>query len=156
MARAMNGSTKSLSRPQSGRAAASATRSSRKNAAQPSAAEKRAAAKGAVATATSKDELRARVEKLERANATLRMKNKELRLAAVEAAEHVDALTLQLASLERKADRQARAEAPAEAGAKREAARPARGRRKAQTEETEESGAETMGSEWNASEHLGV
>lgn len=152
----MNGSAKTSSRPQSGRAGAPATRSPRKNAA-PSAVERRAATKAAGAPATSKDELRARVEKLERANATLRMKNKELQLAAVEAAEHIDALTLQLASLERKADRQARAEAPAEAGPQREAARPARGRRKARTEGTEgESESETMGSELNTSEHLGL
>ncbi len=66
--------------------------------------------------AASKDDLRARVEKLERANATLRTKNKDLRLAHVAAAEQVEALTLKLESLERRAERQARQETSKTAG----------------------------------------
>jgi DNA repair exonuclease SbcCD nuclease subunit len=64
----------------------------------------------AASPAASKDELRARIEKLERANATLRTKNKDLRLAHVEVSEQVEALTLKLESLERRAERQARQE----------------------------------------------
>lgn len=62
------------------------------------------------APAFSKEELKLRVEKLERANATLRVKNKELRVAYVEAAEQLDSLTLRLQSMERRAERQARQE----------------------------------------------
>lgn len=60
----------------------------------------------------SKDELRARIEKLERANATLRSKNKDLRVAHVDASEQVDALTLKLEILERRIERQSRPEMP--------------------------------------------
>jgi hypothetical protein len=96
-----------------------------------SVAKQRPAPKVAATTASaSKDELRARVEKLERANATLRVKNKELRTVAVEAAEQVDALTLQLANSERRAGRQGRHEASGEAVDTRDIMRPSRGKRK--------------------------
>jgi hypothetical protein len=91
MARAASARTKRVGRPSSGRSAATKM----------TAAKQRPAPKVPVVTASaSKEELRARVEKLERANATLRVKNKELRIVAVEAAEQVDALTLQLAKSE--------------------------------------------------------
>jgi len=122
MARATPARTKSVGRPASGRAAA----------AKLSIAKQRSSAKAPTVTGSaSKEELRARVEKLERANATLRVKNKELRIVAVEAAEQVDALTLQLANSERRAGRQARHEAPADALETREIVRPGRGKRKA-------------------------
>lgn len=70
----------------------------------------------AVPSAVSKDDLRARIEKLERANSTLRAKNKELRLAHVEASEQLDELTLRLEAAERRAGRQARTEAETPAG----------------------------------------
>jgi hypothetical protein len=60
----------------------------------------------AMAGSATKEELRARVEKLERANAMLRKKNKELRSVALETAEQVDALTLQLAKSDRQGGRQ--------------------------------------------------
>jgi hypothetical protein len=120
MARASLTKTKVVGRPSGGRAT-----SDRINAAKP-----RNAPKALAVAASSKEELRARVEKLERANATLRVKNKELRIVAVEAAEQVDALTLQLANSERRAGRQARHEAPAEAVETREILRPGRGKRK--------------------------
>jgi len=101
----------------------------------------RAAAKPPAVTASaSKEELRARVEKLERANATLRVKNKELRIVAVEAAEQVDALTLQLANSERRPGRQPRHEAPADAVETRELTRPGRTKRKARGAAHEENG----------------
>ena len=71
---------------------------------------------GAPVGAISKDDLRARIEKLERANATLRAKNKELRFAHVEAAEQLDELTLRLEAAERRAGRQTRAETETPAG----------------------------------------
>jgi hypothetical protein len=120
MARAATTKTKTVGRPPSGRG----------NPAKAGALKQRGAPKVvAVTAAASKEELRARVEKLERANATLRVKNKELRIVAVEAAEQVDALTLQLANSERRAGRQARHEAPAEAVATREILRPGRKRK---------------------------
>jgi hypothetical protein len=73
----------------------------------------------AASAAASKEELRARIEKLERANATLRVKNKELRVAFVESSEQVDSLTLRIESLERRAQRQARQDAGAPAGSGR-------------------------------------
>lgn len=75
-----------------------------------------AAKPAASAGAVSKDDLRARIEKLERANSTLRAKNKELRLAHVEASEQLDQLTLRLEAMERRAERQARAETETPAG----------------------------------------
>jgi hypothetical protein len=121
MARATSARTKRVGRPSSGRSAATKTTT----------AKQRPAPKVPVVTASaSKEELRARVEKLERANATLRVKNKELRIVAVEAAEQVDALTLQLANSERRAGRQARHEAPADAVETREIVRASRGKRK--------------------------
>ena len=59
---------------------------------------------------STKEELRLRVEKLERANAMLRVKNKELRMAYVTAAEQADQLTIKLESAERRAERRARQE----------------------------------------------
>jgi hypothetical protein len=121
MARATITKAKPVGRPPSGRAIAVKT----------GAVKQRGAPKMlAMTAAASKEELRARVEKLERANATLRVKNKELRIIAVEAAEQVDALTVQLQNSERRAGRQARHEAPAEAVETREILRPARGKRK--------------------------
>jgi hypothetical protein len=114
------------------------------------------------AAASSKEELRARVEKLERANATLRVKNKELRVVAVEAAEQVDALTVQLANSERRAGRNARHEAPAEAVATREIVRPARGKRRARSavsagdhHEDDDLGGDSHAA-WGASDHADV
>jgi hypothetical protein len=131
MARATIAKTKSVGRPPSGRSTAAKT----------TALKPRGAPKAPAMTASaSKEELRARVEKLERANATLRVKNKELRIVAVEAAEQVDALTQQLANSERRAGRQARHEAPAEAVETREILRPARGKRKARAAAAEQNG----------------
>ena len=111
----------------------------------------------AVTASASKEELRARVEKLERANATLRVKNKELRIVAVEAAEQVDALTMQLANSERRGGRQSRHEAPAEAVDTREIMRPGRGKRKARSAEENGHDDEEMGGEthtaWGAHDH---
>ncbi len=55
---------------------------------------------------TSKEELRARVEKLERANANLRVKNKEFRRIAEESAERLEGLQTQMEANERKVARQ--------------------------------------------------
>jgi hypothetical protein len=149
MARAVSDTPKSVGRPRNGRVSASKSR----------VAPARAAAKVAVpASPASKEELRARVEKLERANATLRVKNKELRLVAVEAAEQVDALTLQLASSERRAVRQGRHEAPAEAVATREITRPTRTKRKARAASSgddvhEENGRGDAQTDWGVSDH---
>jgi hypothetical protein len=151
MARATSDTPKSVGRPRIGRLNASKTR----------VAPTRAAAKLAATPAAgpaSKEELRARVEKLERANATLRVKNKELRLVAVEAAEQVDALTLQLASSERRAVRQGRHEAPAEAVATREITRPTRAKRKARASSSEDdihgdNGRGDDQTDWSASDH---
>jgi hypothetical protein len=135
MARATIDKPKSVGRPRSGRSTAPNSR----------VAPARAAKIAAAALPTSKEELRARVEKLERANATLRVKNKELRLVAVQAAEQVDALTLQLASSERRAVRQGRHEAPAEAVATREITRPTRAKRKVRAKPSEDHGHEENG-----------
>jgi hypothetical protein len=107
MARATNSQAKSIGRNKtSGLPKASAA--SGKNAA----LSRRPSVKLAAAAATaSKEELRARIEKLERANATLRAKNKDLRLAHVEASEQLDALTLKIETLERRIERQAKQEA---------------------------------------------
>jgi hypothetical protein len=150
MARAASARTKRVGRPSSGRSAATKM----------TAAKQRPAPKVPVVTASaSKEELRARVEKLERANATLRVKNKELRIVAVEAAEQVDALTLQLANSERRAGRQARHEAPAEAVETREILRPGRGKRKTRGAAANDSGDDDHGvggdtrSVWAAHDH---
>ncbi len=153
MARATTGKSKSPGRPSSGRSAGAKAGPGRAG----------AASKAAPAAASaSKDELRARVEKLERANATLRVKNKELRVVAVEAAEQVDALTVQLANSERRAGRNARHEAPAEAVATREIVRPARGRRKARgavsaddRQDDDDAGSDSRAA-WGASDHADV
>ncbi|MCB8880287.1 hypothetical protein ACELLULO517_08590 [Acidisoma cellulosilytica] len=92
-----------------------------------SSANKASAKLAAASSAASKEELRARIEKLERANATLRFKNKDLRLAHVEASEQVDALTMKIESLERRAERQSRQDLPKTAKS-RGPASPARGR----------------------------
>jgi hypothetical protein len=79
----------------------------RRSAAKPNAVRQGGAAKvPAMAGSATKEELRARVEKLERANVTLRKKNKELRSVALETAKQVDGLTLQLAKSERQDGRQ--------------------------------------------------
>jgi hypothetical protein len=149
MARTTIDKPKSVGRPLTGRLSASKTR----------VAPARTPAKAAAASPASKEELRARVEKLERANATLRVKNKELRLVAVEAAEQVDALTLQLASSERRAVRHGRHEAPAEAVATREITRPTRAKRKARSTSSEDDVHEENGrgdpqADWgNTSDH---
>jgi hypothetical protein len=62
-----------------------------------------------------KEALRSRVEKLERANAILRQKNLELRSAGLETAKQVDALTLQLAKSDRQGGRRTEQKASAEA-----------------------------------------
>jgi hypothetical protein len=85
----------------------------------------------AMAGPASKEELRAKVEKLERANAILRKKNKELRNVALETAEQVDGLTLQLAKSERQGGQQAGGKASADASEARGGAPARRGRRKA-------------------------
>ncbi len=149
MARAPNDKPKSVGRPRSGRATALKSRPA------PTRATPKATPS---ALPSSKEELRARVEKLERANATLRVKNKELRLVAVEAAEQVDALTLQLASSERRAGRLGRHEAPAEAVATREITRPTRGKRRARAAAAEDDAHEDSGlgeskSDWSAADH---
>ena len=113
----------------------------------------------AVTASASKEELRSRVEKLERANATLRVKNKELRTIAVDAAEQVDSLTVQLASSERRMGRQARHEAPAETLETREIVRPGRGKRKGRDGASEDRGSDNhdVGNEassgWGAHDH---
>lgn len=104
MARATKPRAKSLARTQDAKTARPKTAKPARSNSSKSAAVRRSAATPAV-SATSKEELRARVEKLERANSTLRVKNKELRLAYVEAAEKVDALTTQLEAAERRAAR---------------------------------------------------
>jgi hypothetical protein len=141
MARATLNKAKAAGRHASGRATATKI----------SVVKQRAAAKLPVATgSTSKEELRSRVEKLERANATLRVKNKELRIVAVEAAEQVDMLTLQLANMERRAGRQTRHEAPAEALETRDMVRPGRAKRKARSVAANGREDEGMGGETHA------
>jgi uncharacterized phage infection (PIP) family protein YhgE len=92
--------------------------------AKPSAAAKRVATAAPVAPKLSKDELRARVEQLERANTTLRAKNKEANRAAKTAAARIAELEDQLAKLEQQA-------APPSVSAKRgpKPAAPARAKR---------------------------
>ena len=149
MARVTLAKTSSAGRPSTGRGAAVKTSASRqRSAAKPPAV---------VTGSASKEELRARVEKLERANATLRVKNKELRIVAVEAAEQVDVLTMQLASSERRAGRNARHESPAEAVETREIIR--RGKRKAREfaaegngHDVDESGADAQ-TNWGSADH---
>ena len=149
MARMTLARTNSAGRPSSGRGAAAKSNSAR---------QRNAPKVPAVVTgAASKEELRARVEKLERANATLRVKNKELRIVAVEAAEQVDVLTMQLANSERRAGRQARHESPAEAVETREIIR--RGKRKAREfaaegngHDVDESGADAQ-TKWGSNDH---
>ena len=136
MARPTLARTKSVGRPPAGRMAAAAKGSTVK--------QRPSQKVPAVTGSASKEELRARVEKLERANATLRIKNKELRIVAVEAAEQVDALTLQLATSERRAGRQTRHEAPAEALETREIVRPGRGKRKVREAAAEDRGADNQ------------
>lgn len=111
MARATKPRAKSLARnqdaktarPKTAKPAPETVKAVRSNSSK-SAPARRTTATPAV-SATSKEELRARIEKLERANSTLRVKNKELRLAYVETAEKVDALTTQLEAAERRAAR---------------------------------------------------
>jgi hypothetical protein len=152
MARVTTGKSKTASRSAMGRVSSATSRTSPRSAPQSRALAKVAAG----AASTSKEELRARVEKLERANATLRIKNKELRLAYVEAAETVDALTIRLANSERRGERQARPDAPASAGATRDGGRSARAKKKATTVEAEtetDAALEATASDWASAEH---
>jgi hypothetical protein len=103
-----------------------------------------AAKQAAPISAVSKDDLRARIEKLERANSTLRAKNKELRLAHVEAAEQLDELTLRLEAAERRVGRQARGESETPAGRGRGGAV---SRRRRGSARGEDSGADEDGSD---------
>jgi hypothetical protein len=91
----------------------------------PSAAPKRVTIAASAAPKLSKDELRARVEQLERANTTLRAKSKEANRAAKIAAARIAELEDTVAQLERQA---APASAPAKRGPKPPAA-PARAKR---------------------------
>src|SRR6202051_1700826 len=83
----------------------------------PAKAAKAAAAAAPAAPKLSKDELRALTEKLERANATLRAKNRDASKAAKVATARIAELEDQVAQLERKAASQA---APAKRGPKPE------------------------------------
>jgi hypothetical protein len=87
-------------------------------------APKRAAVAAPAFPKPSKDELRARVEELERANATLRAKSREANRAAKTAAARIAELEDQVAQLEKQA---VPPPAPAERGSKPTA--PARGKR---------------------------
>src|SRR5208337_139890 len=80
----------------------------------PAAAPERAAAASPATPKPSKDELRARVEELERTNATLRTKSREANRAAKTAAARIAELEDQVARLEEQA-----APPPAPAPAKR-------------------------------------
>ena len=75
----------------------------------------------------SKDDLRAQVEKLERANANLRVKNRELKRAAGEAAGRAEELERQVSRHDRRAARDAAQVAATDAPRRR--AGPGRGRR---------------------------
>ncbi|MCB8876748.1 hypothetical protein [Acidisoma silvae] len=108
MARAMTTKPKYVGRTK----AAESPRAAAAKSSAASAARQASVKLAAASPAASKDELRARIEKLERANATLRFKNKDLRLSYVEASEQVDALTVKLESLERRAERQSRQDVP--------------------------------------------
>ena len=93
------------------------------------AAPEHAGAASPAAPKLSKDELRARVEQLERANATLRIKSREAGRAAKTAAARIAELEDQVARLENQAapPRPPTAPAPAEGGSKPTAS--ARGKR---------------------------
>lgn len=149
MARALNLNTRSGG----GQKLAKAGRSTSKSAHGVQAAVKsvtvgrRSAAKTpAAASAVSKDDLRARIEKLERANATLRAKNKDLRLANVEAAEQLDELTVRLEAAERRAGRQVRGETETVSARGRGAAPPSRRRASARDADShlDEDGSDDM------------
>jgi len=133
MARATTTQSHSTSRAK----ATSATRAAASKSQSAPSARRGSVKSAASSPVASKEDLRARVEKLERANATLRTKNKDLRLAHVAAAEQVEALTLKLESLERRAERQARQETAKTSGAgkSRIAAAPARRGRNAASEQ---------------------
>jgi len=88
-------------------------------------APRRAAAAAPSVPKPSKDELRARVEELERANATLRIKSREANRAAKTAAARIAELEDQVTQLERRA---VPPPAPAERGSK-----PARGKRQSRS-----------------------
>ena len=83
--------------------------------AKPSTVRKPVATAAPAAPKLSKDELRARVEQLERANATLRVKNREANRAAKTAAARIAELEDQVAQLERQAPPPS---APAKRGSK--------------------------------------
>src|SRR5208283_4066353 len=107
-----------------GRPAAATAKTSAKVTKSPAAAPERAAAASPAAPKLSKEELRARVEQLERANATLRTKSREANRAAKMAAARIAELEDQVARLEKQA---APPPAPAEGGSK--PAAPARSKR---------------------------
>src|SRR5208283_2746152 len=100
-----------------GRPAAATAKTSAKVTKSPAAAPKRAAAASPAAPKPGKDELRARVEQLERTNATLRTKSREANRAAKMAAARIAELEDQVARLENQAapPRPAAAAAPAPA-----------------------------------------
>src|SRR5271166_5253174 len=104
-----------------GRPAAATAKTSAKVTKAPAAASNRAAAASpAAAPKPSKDELRARVEELERTNATLRSKSREANRAAKMAAARIAELEDQVALLENRAapPRPPAAPAPAKRGPK--------------------------------------
>jgi len=72
---------------------------------------------------TSKEELRARIEKLERANANLRIKNKEFRRLAEDAAERLESLQTQIESTAAKLARPSPVTTPTEPARKRPSAK---------------------------------
>src|SRR5271166_317412 len=86
-----------------GRPAAATAKTSAKVTKAPAAAPERAAAASPAAPKPSKDELRARVEQLEHANATLRTKSREANRAAKMAAARIAELEDQVARLEKSA-----------------------------------------------------
>ena len=103
-----------------GRPAAATAKTSAKVTKAPAAAPERAAAASPAAPKPSKDELRARVEQLERTNATLRTKSREANRAAKMAAARIAELEDQVALLENRAapPRPPAAPAPAKRGPK--------------------------------------
>jgi len=103
-----------------GRPAAATAKTSAKVTKAPAAAPERAAAASPAAPKPSKDELRARVEQLEHANATLRTKSREANRAAKMAAARIAELEDQVARLENQAapPRPPTAPAPATRGSK--------------------------------------
>lgn len=103
--------TQSVSRPAAKTAAkARSIPGTKKTAAKPVA---RSAARPAAAAVQSKQDLRDRIDKLERANINLRTKNREMTEAAREAAERIDTLEEEVAKLRAAAATPAKAAGPA-------------------------------------------